>query len=195
MSALAGAQRFSIKTPAARFGTVKGKGGKFKVDGLSESLRRLKILPDRINRKVMRLAINKGCTPVVRAARKMAPVGDGLKPDGTERKHLKDTMTKRVKTYRNGTVVGVVGPRAKAAPHAKLVELGTDPHEIKIGKDLILKNGVRIPAGTIIKHPGAAATHFLHNAFESVKGQVQDIVETTVAVGIEVEAAKLARAK
>lgn len=195
MSALAGALRTSIKTPSARFGTVKAKGGKVKVDGLDAALRRLKLLPDRVNRKVMRSAIGKACTPVVKAARKFAPVGDGLKPDGTERKHLKDTMTKRVRTYSNGTVVGIVGPKSKAAPHAKLVELGTDPHDILMSKDVILKNGVRIAAGTVIKHPGAAASHFLQNAFESVKGQVQDVMETAVAVGIEIEAARLASAR
>jgi HK97 gp10 family phage protein len=183
--------RISIKTPSARFGTVKGRGGRIRVDGLSEVLRRLKFLPPKIQRKVMRSAIAKACTPVVREARKTAPVGEGLNPDGSERKHLNQTMTKRVKTYGNGNVVGIIGPKGREAPHAKLVELGTSPHDIVLGKPLNLGK-TTLPVGYVIHHPGAKASHFLERALDNVRGQVQDVMEIAVGVGIEREAAKLA---
>lgn len=183
---------FSAKRYTKRFGTVTGKGNRIEVTGLKETMRALKLLPERVQRKVMRSAVGKACTPVVKAARKLIPKGDGQNPDGTTRKHLKDTVTKKVKTYKNGNVTGIIGPRAKAAPHDRLVDEGTEPHEITLTKPLKLGDAV-LPPGFVIKHPGAEPSHYMKRALEQAQGQAQDALEIAVGVGIEREAAKLAK--
>lgn len=184
----------SPKRYTKRFGTVVGRGNRFQVEGLPEVLRRLKLLPVKLQKKVIQQATGRACTPIVKQARKDAPVGDGRNPDGSPRQHLAKTINKRVKTYRNGNVVGIIGPIKNAAPHDHLVESGTKPHDIKLGKPLVFGSTI-LPAGFVIKHPGAKATHFLAKAFIRSRGRAQDIMEAAVAVGIEREAAKLGKSK
>jgi HK97 gp10 family phage protein len=171
----------------ARLATVK-------VKGLKPLLKRLKALPPRVQRKVLRPAVTKAATPVVKAARQNAPAGTGLTPDGRERLPLKKAITKtRAKLgKKTGTVYVVVGPKKHAAPHSHLVHDGTAPHDITLSVPLVLQNTV-LPAGFTIHHPGAAPDPFLANAIDATAGQAQQVLRREVGKGIEKEARKLAK--
>ena len=167
------------------------QGKTVRVTGLKPLLKALKVLPEKAEKKVLKSAVSKAATPVVKFAKKLVRLGDGLNPDGTQREHLRNTITKTsAKIYKNGTVMVVAGPKAKAAPHAFLVDLGTKPHLITLTKPW-----GKLPAGYVIHHPGAKAQHFMRRAGEAVGPQSQAAMEKGIAVGIEREAAKLASKK
>lgn len=162
-----------------------------KVAGIKTLMKALKQLPVKSQRRVVKSAVSKASTPIVKMAKKLTPLGDGLKPDGTKREHLRKTITKTAaKVYKNGAVVVTIGPKAKAAPHAHLVDLGTKPHDIVLSKPW-----GRVPAGTTIKHPGAKPSNFLKRAVEATRQQAKAAMEKGIAKGIEREAAKLASGK
>lgn len=161
------------------------------ITGMKQLQRNLKLLPEKAQKRVIKSAVTKAATPVVKAAKKLVRLGTGLKPDGSQREHLRNTITKtRAKIYKGGTVLVVAGPKAKAAPHAFLVDLGTKPHLIKLTKPW-----KHLPAGFVIHHPGAKAQHFMDRASQAVGAQSQAAMEKGIAVGIEREAAKLASKK
>jgi len=161
------------------------------VKGLRAVLRALKKLPESARGRVIKSSVSKAATIIVKAAKKLVPLGDGLKPDGTPREHLRNTITKtRAKVYKNGSIVVTIGPRFRAAPHSHLVDLGTKPHDITLTKPWL-----NLPAGTVIKHPGAEAAHFMDRAVAATQTQATAKMESSIASGIEREAAKLAGKK
>lgn len=164
----------------------------FRVTGLKPLLKRLKLLPDRIQRRVLRSAVTKAATPVLKDARRRAPVGAGISPDGSERTPLKKSLIKtRAKLRKkDGGVHVAIGPERKKAPHDRLVHDGTQPHTITLSQPLVLQNVV-LPAGTEIQHPGAKSQPFLAEAVEAQRGKAQQILEKSIAAGIEKEVAKL----
>lgn len=162
-----------------------------KIKGLREARAALKKLPAKSVGRVLKSAVSKAATVVVKAAKRLVPLGDGLKPDGTPREHLRKTITKtKAKVYKNGSVVVTIGPRYKAAPHSHLVDLGTKPHQITLTKPWL-----NLPAGSVINHPGAEAAHFMDRAIAATQSQAAAKMESAIASGIEREAAKLAGKK
>lgn len=160
-----------------------------RVEGDRKLIKKLKTFPAKIQKRVMRPAVTKAATPVVKAARKFAPKGKGLKPDGSKREHLRKTITKtKAKVYKNGAVVVTLGPRFRAAPHAHLVDLGTQAHDITLTKPW-----GKVPAGTVIKHPGAKPVNYMKQAVETTGDAAQSAMEKAIAKGIEKEAAKLSK--
>ena len=158
-----------------------------KIEGIEKVQKRLREFPQKVQRRVLRKGVNKATTPVLQTARRLAPLGDGLRPDGSPRDHLRKTLAKKLKTYtRTGAVVGIVGPKAKAAPHAKLVEGGTRPHDIVLSKPLTLGR-VTLPAGFTIRHPGTKPVRFMERALETNKRKVQGILASELRSGIERE--------
>lgn len=167
-----------------------------RIDGIKPLLKRLQQFPDRVQRRVLRPAVTKASTPIVKKAKRLAPVGEGLTPDGRERPHLAKTITKtRAKlSKKTGSVVVVVGPEKNKAPHSHLVHDGTQPHDIVLTKPLQL-GSVTLPAGFVIRHPGAKPNPFLHNAIEATRNQSSQILQSTIGKGIEKQAAILAKRK
>jgi HK97 gp10 family phage protein len=162
-----------------------------KVTGMKPLLKALKKLPENSRNRVLKPATSKATTPVVKAAKKFIPLGEGLKPDGSPREHLRKTISKtRPKVYKNGSVVVTTGPKFRAAPHSHLVDKGTKAHQITLTKPWGL-----VPAGTVLQHPGAQAAHFMDKALDAVGDKVQSTMEKGIAKGIEKEAAKLAAKK
>lgn len=161
------------------------------IEGLKPLLKRLKTLPDRIQRKVLRPAVTKATTPVVKKARKLAPVGI---EEPEERAHLAKTITKtRAKiSKRTGSIVVVAGPEARKAPHSHLVHDGTAPHKITLTKPLVLGR-VTLPAGFVINHPGTRPNPFLTDALDAVRSQSNGILKREIAAGIEKQAAILGK--
>lgn len=165
--------------------------GTVRVVGLKTVLKRLGKLPERIQKKVMRAAVRKAATPVVRAARQRIPKGSGLKPDGTPRKNLKQTITKTsVKRYGN-TFAITIGPEKWKGLHAHLVHDGTQPHGIPLNESLVL-GGTFLPAGFVIDHPGSQANPFLEQAVNATRKQVQDKLRQEILAGIEKQVKALA---
>lgn len=161
------------------------------ITGIKPLVKTLQQLPEKSRKKVIKSAVSRGSTPVVKAAKKLVPLGSGLKPDGTPRDHLRKTITKTAaKVYPNGSVVVTIGPRFRAAPHSHLVDRGTKPHAITM-----TKAWGHVAAGTTLQHPGSKAAHFMDNAIATVGNKSQHIIETAIAKGIEKEAAKLAGKK
>jgi len=127
----------------------------------------LKQLPDRVLRKVTRQAVNAGATPVLKAARSNVNVKRGV---------LRAALTKKVKTYtKSQTVLALVGPRAKAAPHANLVEGGSVLRRQKSGKST-----GQMPA-----------SHFLSKSLDENKTSALQAISSKMAKGVKQEAAKL----
>src|SRR5690606_9552615 len=89
------------------------------VEGLDEVQKRLRRLPERAQRHVMRPAVRKAGTVVAKVARRLAPKGDGLKPTGQPRTPLRKTIkSTSVKWYRKtNTFAVVLGPEKNKAPH------------------------------------------------------------------------------
>ncbi len=161
------------------------------ITGMKPLIKALRALPEKSRKKVIKSAVTKAATPVVKQAKKFIKLGKGLKPDGTPREHLRNTITKTAaKVYKNGSVVVVIGPGFRKAPHSHLVDLGTKPHDIKLTKPW-----GKLPAGFVIHHPGAKPQHFMDRAIAAVGGKSKTIMEQSIAKGIEKEAAKLAAKK
>lgn len=172
-----------------------GRNKSIEIKGVRGTMAALRQLPGASQRAVLRPAVSKSATPVLKLAKKLTPVGDGLTPDGRKRPHLNKTLKKtRAKVYKKtGSVIVVLGPEKNKSPHSHLVHDGTNPHDIKINKTVFLRNGGVIPAGTIVHHPGAKEQPFMDEAGIGARAQSQQILMDMIPKGIEKEAAKLAK--
>ncbi len=171
---------------------AKAMAVKIEVDGLKPLLKRLKKLPDKIRLRPVRAAANYAMTPILKDARRRVPLGEGLRPTGQERPHLRDTLIKKVKTYRSsGTIVAIVGHDYRKTPHAHLVHFGTRPHTIA-GNPRLAIGGVVI--GGAIRHPGARAQPYLTDALRANESKVQKRFREKLARDIEKQIKRL-RAK
>ena len=97
--------------------------------GADELDKLLRDLSPSVSLTVQRKAVRVASTPIVKAYRRhlrgaaMNVAGSRL---GIKTGRLRRAPAKKVKTYRKSeTVVGIIGPKARAAPHAQLVEFGT----------------------------------------------------------------------
>jgi HK97 gp10 family phage protein len=172
-----------------------GRHKSIEITGVKETMSALRQLPGAAQRAVLRPAVTKAATPVLRLAKQLTPVGEGMTPDGRKRPHLNKTLKKtRAKVYKKtGAVLVVLGPEKNKSPHSHLVHDGTKSHDIKINKTVFLRNGVIIPAGTVVKHPGAKAQPFMDEAGIGARSQSQQILMDEIPKGIEKQAAKLAK--
>lgn len=120
-----------------------GIDGKF--TGVADVMRRLRALPDKLQRKVKRKALEKATKPTLLAARRLAPKESGL---------LKKSVARKTATYKaSGTIVAMIGPRrgmkrmvtregrrwpryADPVHYAHLAEYGTRPHALGKGSRL-----------------------------------------------------------
>ena len=155
------------------------------IDGLKELDAALKALgkPSTI-RRVLRPAVMAGARIIRRRAKALVPVKHG---------HLRKSIAAKVKTYRNGNVVGVVGPRSdyhivrrsevtgniqriRPSNYAHLVEKG---HAIKFSKK-----------GPVVGH--VPARPFMKPAFEGGRAEIGAAMKSKVQSGLEREAAKAA---
>jgi HK97 gp10 family phage protein len=153
------------------------------IQGMEELSKLLKLLPGRVQKKVLRKAIVAASSPIVKQARANAPVRFGF---------LKRSVGRKVKTYRTGNVVAVIGAkrgsgnsRHEPANYSHLVERGTRPHQISKGAviDKVLTAGK--------PHPGAKPKPFLKPAFDANVQSSTKIAGNVLAAGIEAEARKL----
>lgn len=145
----------------------------------------LKAIPRKFVTRELKKIVRAGATPVVKAARKLVPVGDGLDPRGNKRLHLKESLDKKiVGRPSKGTAAAIIGHKSNKAQHAHLVHDGTEPHIIKVGfktdgrgnitESVDPKTGLPrktladdrkgIIFGRKVQHPGTVATKYLLKA-------------------------------
>lgn len=146
------------------------------LQGAKELRKLLKHLPDRVARKVLRAAVNKAATPIVKSARRKAS-----KESGTLRKSMGKKLVVNKKT---GSVMAIIGPRREVtgefegkqrvpANYAHLVE---DGH--------IAADGSHVPAKP-----------FLRPAYDEGKGPALETIKAGVKTGVVNEAKKLSKRK
>lgn len=149
----------------------------------------LKNIPNKMKTRELSKVARAGSTPVVKMAKRIAPIGRGLRPNGSQREHMKDTIDKKVRGYKaSGKAVAIIGHRSRSTPHAHLVHEGTKPHTITVGvrtdprgkktpsigksgyPPRSLSNGRRF-FGKSVRHPGATAFPYLTKALDRSRGE------------------------
>lgn len=186
--------------------------GNFTLIGDKELKRKLDTLPDKVYKRVVRVASRKSMQPVAKAMKAKAPRETGL---------LKKSIGLKVKGYkRAGIVVTLVGPRTgfktevivdtpngprkefrDPTKYAHLVEFGTAPHDV--GKDreryqynyALEKGKQKRKVKTKVKpykHPGTAAQPFARPAFDENKGKIISVFRSEMASGVVEDARKKA---
>lgn len=167
------------------------------VEGDKRLVSALEQLKDRTRKNFLRKAVRAAAKPTVKRAKANAPV----KTTG-----LKRSITTKVKTYKNGTVVAIVGPRRgqriyKAtkrrgelsvdAFYGWFVERGTKAHFIfgRRGGAMLIP-GAEHPM-TQIHVVGIAPTRFIKRSFDTGKDQAKNEFKKSIWSSIEKEARKL----
>lgn len=104
------------------------KYGKFQIEGLKDLERMLEQLSKSMGKTVLRNALKKAGQPIADAATaNVARIDTGALRDSMA-VSTKLKRSQKAGGYRDRTAVNVfVGPEAKRAPHAHLVEFGTGP--------------------------------------------------------------------
>lgn len=152
-------------------------GKPFHVEGLKELEEMLGQLSKSMAKTVLRNALKKAGVPIQNTAVLLAPIDDGqLANSITVSARLKKSQ--RPGGYRDRTAVNVyVGPDAKKAPHAHLVEFGTASHIVRSGvrgrkksptDKAVLSDGDVI-FGKEVVHPGSSPRPFMRPAFDQMK--------------------------
>lgn len=168
-----------------------------RINGGEAIERAFKILPSRIQKRVLRAAIAAAASPVNKAAKGFAPV---------ETRALKRSIGIKVKTYKSGAIVAVVGVRRGdkyqsfdkqgrlriPAFYQHLVHGGTKPHPLN--KGVTLRDIARGKARKVTRmHPGAKANPFLEKAWNASKAQSMAAVERVAAAKTTQEILKFVR--
>ncbi len=152
----------------------------------------LRKLPPEVQNKAVPSAGNFAMTPVLKTAKNTAPLGLGLTPAGNERPHLRESLRKKRKTYKQtGTSVITVGHVYRETPHAHLVHDGTKPHRITADHGRALKIGPVLIRGTVL-HPGAKPNPYLTQALDSNEAAVKQRFADKLGREIDKHAKKLA---
>jgi hypothetical protein len=156
-----------------------------KVLGVTELRRALSKLPRQAQVRVLKRAVNAATSNVRRAIVRHIPLGDGLRPNGMPRPHLRQGFVARKARLFKESVTAVLGPTA-AVPHSHLVDRGTRPHYIKLGK-----RWGRVPAGSVILHSGATPVRFIKRGVRDSRNTVEEKMLNMASKGIESEMRKL----
>jgi len=171
-----------------------------KADGFKATLLAMKILPAKVQKKLMGAALRSGAKPILQSAQARAPKSTGLLEFS-----LKIRRPERMKPHEQIVLVApdvkrVGGHGEKPWKYAHLVELGTKPHRIvpraERGTEALAFQG---RAGlTVVKgvdHPGTEAQPFLRPAFDANVERAETLVAKSLRRGLKREARKLVRQK
>lgn len=146
----------------------------------------LQFIPNKMKTRELRTIVRAGGTQIVKAARKIVPIGTGRRVDAdgniVEYTQLKDTLAQKV-TGRSskGTAVSIQGSRSGQAPQAHLVHEGTRPHIIRAGVRTSPRGQTRPTGkralsnrrrffGSAVNHPGAKPFPYLEKALQRSRG-------------------------
>lgn len=152
------------------------------VKGLAEIERKLQSLPENVRKKHVRKALQDG-SDLVRsdAQRRVAAISARRVKDdflfflrAPDIHHLKDYVVSKIKVGVRGAYA-IVGLDYKKVRHGHLVEFGTKPHKIKIGR-------------ITINHPGAKKQPFMRPAFDAHSDRSVGVITTQLRDAVEKEA-------
>lgn len=136
--------------------------------------RKLKALPERVQRRVMRGAINAAATPVVKSAKSKAKKQSGL---------LKRSLGKKVFTNKKRqSVTAIVGPRKQVKGEYKGQVRKPSRYAHLVEKGYIDEQGNHVPPQP-----------FLNPAMRETEGQALNVMQTKLAEGVVREATKGAK--
>lgn len=156
-----------------------------KLDGYAETARLLSELPKRVRKTAARKGVTAGSAPIVKAAKAKAPV---------ETRMLKRSMGRKVKAYRSGNAVAVIGARKGIAATAK--QAGRDARAAKrvpANYLHLVTGGTKAHKVGKRSHPGARANNFLKAAYVGQQWTAARLVKDTIAAVVRAEAAKLGK--
>ena len=163
--------------------------GSMTVMGDKELAKALKMLGSaKVVRALSRKAIVAANAPIRKAMKAKAPKDKG---------NLKKSIVSKVRTYPNGNVVGITGPRNQLfmdnegrwinpSRYAHIVEYGAAPHLIR----RVTIDGTFYP---VVQHPGAPAQPFMRPAWAGSKGAAFNAARRKYATEIAKEAKKARR--
>lgn len=157
------------------------------ITGIKDLMDMLKKFTPAVQRRILRPALNAEGQRVLVQARSNVPVDTKL---------LKRSLGKRTKTYKDGRVIVIVGPRRgfreihKGRPknpsnYGHLVEFGAAPHLIASRSSLRTKK-----MSTAKMHPGAPAQKPLTRAYQTALNSAAERMASRMAQEIEKLAAK-----
>ena len=119
-------------------------------------------------------------------ARRRVNIGPGVKPSGQPRKHLRDAIYASI--GKPGLPNVIAGVSHRTAPHAHLVEFGTEAHSIvpRFGDPVRggrtrrvlhwIEGGLRVFTPWV-DHPGAKKAPFFRPAVRATRGRVLQAIE------------------
>lgn len=163
-----------------------------KIEGIEDLIQSLKKFTPVVQRKILRPALNAEGTKVLKEARSKVPVDTKL---------YRRSLGKRTKTYKNGGVVVIIGPRRgfketiKGRPknptnYAHLVEWGAKPHSIASRFSGRKVAGRKKRNYTMVMHPGMKGRKPLTKAYKTALAGAADRMADRMAIEIEKLAAK-----
>lgn len=113
----------------------------FKIDGLDELQRKLKTLPGKVQKKLLRSAVTAGAKPIVNAAKAKAPKRTGTLELSIGRKVM----------MKNGTAVAVIGPKTNVQSESKGQTIKPSRYAHLVEKGFIDRAGEHIPGQPFIE--------------------------------------------
>lgn len=154
------------------------------VDGVRETIARLRALPKKIGNKVTRKAVRAGGREQAKEMRRTAPVRNKVLRKGT---------TQRVSS-RRGVVTSYVGVRNRKDPktgqnpihYLHLVERGTKPH--------VIAGTLSLPSGDVVRrvaHPGSRPAYYVAAASRNSRDRALKAHNDKMRVEIDSEVRQL----
>lgn len=154
-------------------------GFDIKITGDKELMRALDQLEASVRKKALRRAVTAAVRPIRTAAKQRTPKRYGW---------LRKAMDSKIKSYKSGTVAGIIGARSdmeatitdrfgktariRPVKYLHLVEFGTSAHEIKMGR-------------ATMQHPGSRGYAMLRSAFDAHAPTAMQIIETKIREAID----------
>lgn len=185
---------------------------KAQLEGLPELLKSMDGLKPALKNRILRKALKKGSTIILKAARSKVPVDTGI---------LKKSLGVKDKTYPSGVVIALVGPRMEFSKNKKgqtkrgwkrtkaqevgrakgrdplnyahHIEFGVRAHSLGKGSKLARKGtgGQDVQHGA--GHPGIPAQPFLRPALDENKAKVMQEMARVIKEELAREAQRLAK--
>jgi len=173
----------------------------WRIEGLAEATRRLRELPDRISKRVIRKSVNAGAQPMVKTVRSNTPRRTGL---------TRRSMAVKLKSYRSAAVA-VIGQDKRSRPKVRrgagggggggisgrgypvpihLVDAPTRPHTIA-GRVLRWLRGSTVFHARAVRHPGTRGQAVMSRSFASARSAAESAMVEKMRGEIDREAQTL----
>jgi len=163
------------------------------IEGIEALREQLQTLGPRVAQRVFKQALNFAATPVLKAAIRTTPVRKTALRDWRRNPpgSLKRAWAKRTVSYwQHHTVVTLVGPKSGEAPHAHLLEFGTDERYRLKRRSMKLARFFGAEARRPYYSGKMPAFHILRNAYSGQGTLIRQRLEKRILTGVNREALK-----